>query len=340
MESLKSISERWSYKLALVLCTALATQSAHAFLIDDSVPYSASGTPMVAPLCKLGKSGTVTAPIGNQDARDPLAAVSKDPKEMLSRFYSSNDLVDVPQEDSSPELVQLWLMSPTPDYHEKLRGPAAKAAIAMIDYARAMGIDLYIHSGLRDYSTQCLVFNTKMRKEYALDPRLVEGRPADERVAARNVNTRSALPGQSEHQLGTAVDFVTFLDVMDPLKRGYKLEHEMDQTPAFAWLQANAYRFGFVLTYPKGPNGPNSVNARTGYVYEPWHWRYIGVRTATTYQACAAVGWTTQDFLREIAKNPSFQCASVAGQNLYYNRSIKNGPPVGQPVTANNQPVR
>ena len=107
--------------------------------------------------------------------------------------------------------------------------------------------------------------------------------------------------------MGTALDIVTYIPGM-----GYKLEPEMDQTPAFAWLQANAYRFGFVLSYPKGPDGVKAVNPRTGYVYEPWHWRYIGPVPARRYNDCLKTrGMTTQEFLRALNKNPNFVCTAA-----------------------------
>jgi len=72
-------------------------------------------------------------------------------------------------------------------------------------------------------------------------------------------NTFSADQGYSEHQLGTTVDFTT-----KELAAGYS---SFDQTEAYKWLLDNAYRYGFVLSYPKG----NSY-----YIFEPWHWRFVG----------------------------------------------------------------
>jgi D-alanyl-D-alanine carboxypeptidase len=72
-------------------------------------------------------------------------------------------------------------------------------------------------------------------------------------------NTFSADQGYSEHQLGTTVD-LTSPENSNQLA-GF------DGTKAFAWLQKNAHNYGFTLSYPKG-------NAY--YIYEPWHWRYVG----------------------------------------------------------------
>lgn len=81
---------------------------------------------------------------------------------------------------------------------------------------------------------------------------------------AGTANQFSADQGYSEHQLGTAIDFTT-PEVGSGLN-GFEYSHE------YAWLKNNAHRFGFILSYP--PN--NSY-----YQFEPWHWRFVGVKLAT-----------------------------------------------------------
>jgi D-alanyl-D-alanine carboxypeptidase len=81
-------------------------------------------------------------------------------------------------------------------------------------------------------------------------------------------NSFSAEQGYSEHQLGTALDFTT--PSLNGALSGF------DTTPAYAWLQNNAYKYGFILSYPKN-------NAY--YVYEPWHWRFVGIELATKLHA-------------------------------------------------------
>jgi LAS superfamily LD-carboxypeptidase LdcB len=73
----------------------------------------------------------------------------------------------------------------------------------------------------------------------------------------------SAPPGQSQHQLGTAVDFTNSA-------AGYRLWWPFGDTTASAWLVENAPEYGYVLAYPKG------IEEETGYQYEPWHYRYVG----------------------------------------------------------------
>ncbi|NLA46732.1 MAG: M15 family metallopeptidase, partial [Firmicutes bacterium] len=87
-------------------------------------------------------------------------------------------------------------------------------------------------------------------------------------------NRFSARPGQSEHQLGTTVDFGGT---------------SADWTTGFAntkqgkWLLNNAHLYGFALSYPEGKE---SV---TGYIYEPWHFRYIGVAVAKEWKESGLV---------------------------------------------------
>ena len=81
-------------------------------------------------------------------------------------------------------------------------------------------------------------------------------------------NAFSADQGYSEHQLGTAVDLTTQKDG----NRFSDASGGFDSTDGYTWMTQNAYKYGFVLSYPKG----NSY-----YIYEPWHWRFVGVALAT-----------------------------------------------------------
>ena len=109
---------------------------------------------------------------------------------------------------------------------------------------------LIVQSGYRSFSSQKTIHKAKVR---AL------GKVRGERLAAR--------PGYSEHQTGLAVDFAA---------RGVStLKVSFAKTKAGIWLAANAYRYGFVLRYPSGKT------LVTGYSFEPWHFRYVGVEVAT-----------------------------------------------------------
>ena len=119
---------------------------------------------------------------------------------------------------------------------------AAKAWREMSAAARAEGISLRIVSAFRSVERQAEL----------VQARLAGGQPLDAVLAV------SAPPGYSEHHSGCAVDLAT--DGVPPLEEGF------EQTAAFRWLEQNARRFGFTLSFPRG-------NAY-GYAYEPWHWRW------------------------------------------------------------------
>lgn len=84
-------------------------------------------------------------------------------------------------------------------------------------------------------------------------------------VYGTGANKFSADQGYSEHQLGTALDFTT-------PKLSDSLTLSFEKTDAYKWLQDNAYKYGFVISYPR---------ENTYYQFEPWHWRYVGVELAT-----------------------------------------------------------
>jgi D-alanyl-D-alanine carboxypeptidase len=123
----------------------------------------------------------------------------------------------------------------------RLRLPAYQALTAAAATAKNEGITLLVSSAYRSYAYQEGLFARNVAEL---------GRMEAERVSAR--------PGASQHQLGTAIDLGSITDAFAA-------------TPAGRWMEANAGRFGFSLSYPKG------YEYLTGYVWESWHYRYIGV---------------------------------------------------------------
>ena len=148
---------------------------------------------------------------------------------------------------------------------------AYMALDAMIREMKADGVwDTTVCSGYRSYSYQYnLYHNTYYNQEKAKNPGL-----SDEEIY-KIIDTYSARPGTSDHQTGLCVDF-------------YELEETFENRAAFKWLEKNAYRFGFILRFPKGKTDI------TGYTYEPWHWRFVGQLSA--YKIHHA-GLTLEEFL-------------------------------------------
>lgn len=126
-----------------------------------------------------------------------------------------------------------------------LRRGAYEAMLKMNKAARADGITLLISSSYRSYEYQKEVFARNAREEGS--------EAAAERISAR--------PGYSQHQLGTVIDFGT-------------IDNSYVNTKPGRWLAANAWRYGFSLSYPKG------CEEITGYDWECWHYRYIGLSAA------------------------------------------------------------
>jgi D-alanyl-D-alanine carboxypeptidase len=132
-----------------------------------------------------------------------------------------------------------------------LRSDAAGPVKHMFDAATADGHSLMIASAYRSATLQKTYFNN-----YAA----ISG------VAAANLY--SAFPGQSEHQTGLAID-------ISSVSRNCYLDTCFMKTLDGIWLAANGYKYGFVLRYPEGKTDI------TGYNFEPWHYRYVGIDLAT-----------------------------------------------------------
>jgi zinc D-Ala-D-Ala carboxypeptidase len=135
----------------------------------------------------------------------------------------------------------------TPDGAMKLRKPAAKAFQEMSAAAAAAGVTLAPISAFRSVNDQQQVFF---------------GVKAERNQTAEQRADVSAPPKYSEHHTGYAID------IGDANTPATNLSPTFDQTAAFQWLQANAARYNFELSFPK--------DNQQGVTYEPWHWRFMG----------------------------------------------------------------
>ena len=107
-----------------------------------------------------------------------------------------------------------------------------------------LGLNIWIQSGYRSYNFQNGLYNNYVNRD---------GKDA--------ADTYSARPGHSEHQTGLAFDLNT-------------ISSDFAYTPEGKWIHNNAYLYGFILRYPEGKENI------TGYMYEPWHLRYVGKELA------------------------------------------------------------
>ncbi|MGI6141399.1 MAG: M15 family metallopeptidase [Caldicoprobacterales bacterium] len=152
-------------------------------------------------------------------------------------------------------------------YNKKMRKEAAGALEELFKAASAEGINLYAVSGFRSYATQKTIFQRNVKS----------------RGSVEAANRYSAKPGYSEHQTGLAMD-VTSKSV------SYLLTSKFGEKAEGKWLKNNAHKYGFIIRFPKGKE------KITGYIYEPWHIRYLGVDLAT---AVYESGLTYEEYLGE-----------------------------------------
>lgn len=156
---------------------------------------------------------------------------------------------------------ELELLPPgyTASQGARLRPEACAAFLQMADAAAEEGLRLYSASPYRSYAAQERVY-----QRYAAQQ------------GAEAADTYSARAGFSEHQTGLALD----INVAS-------LSARFEETAEYAWLSAHSWEYGFILRFPQGKED------LTGYLFEPWHYRYVGPETA---RLCYEQGWTLEEF--------------------------------------------
>lgn len=134
---------------------------------------------------------------------------------------------------------------------KKMRKEAAIALENLFKGADIDGIMLYGVSGYRSYQTQRLIYEAKVKG-----------------VGTEEADRFVAQPGRSEHQTGLAMDLTNVNGRNKPLNQAFGASKEGK------WLLDNAHKYGFIIRYPAGKE------QITGYSYEPWHVRYVGIEAA------------------------------------------------------------
>ncbi len=168
-----------------------------------------------------------------------LDKLSKTDKELLQKYskvYFLNEHY-IPEKLTTIEKGYMYDESRNHQLHSKVVPYFNK----MVDAAKEDGIDLWVVSAYRSFQTQA-----QLKGAYTVS-------------YGSGANAFSADQGFSEHQLGTTIDFTT-----KGISGGLD---GFQNTPAYTWLNENAYKYGFTLSYSKG-------NAY--YMFEPWHWRFVG----------------------------------------------------------------
>lgn len=148
------------------------------------------------------------------------------------------------------EVEDLKTISKTYSYgdNKKLNKEAYDAFISLADDAKKEGYTILIVSSYRTYQDQEDVW-----KDYKAS------------FGTKKADAYAARAGSSEHETGLAIDVADYNDKND----------KFEATESFKWMQTNAHKYGYILRYPKGKENI------TGYSYEAWHYRYVGIDTAT-----------------------------------------------------------
>ena len=190
---------------------------------------------------------------------------------MMPHQNPMDTLILVNKQNRAPVLPVMLVKPNVPLVEERIseniymRPDAAAALEQMFEAAKQDGIMLYALSGFRSYATQKAIYNRKERPEYGI--------------------SSVAKPGYSEHQTGLAMDF----EGESTLGKG--LVEAIADSPEGIWVAQHCWEYGFILRYPK------DKESITGYIYEPWHIRYVGTEAALEIRD---LGVTFEEYIQMI----------------------------------------
>lgn len=193
---------------------------------------------------------TSTEPEQPNSEGDNEQIIVQNPGEIDVLVNRVNNLPDTYIPEDLVKLTEVPTVLSNPEVNQ-LRLPAYDALKLLFAGAKDAGYDLYARSGYRSYNTQTSLYSSYVENH---------GQEA--------ADTFSAKPGQSEHQTGLSMDITSE-------SMSYQLSETFGDTDEGKWVSENAHKYGFIIRYPKDKENV------TGYMYEPWHIRYLGVDMAT-----------------------------------------------------------
>lgn len=141
------------------------------------------------------------------------------------------------------------------DYNPEMQPEVIEAYTQMFEDGAAEGLNFELVSGFRSYDYQAELYNNYVSRD---------GKEAADRYSAE--------PGHSEHQTGLAIDVGSYDSAV-------LLQTSFEYTPEFQWMKDVAHEYGFIIRYMKGKEDT------TGYMYEPWHLRYVGDKATEIYES-------------------------------------------------------
>jgi len=247
-------------RIYIIIATLIVAASLGIFLLNRKSHAPAHNTTTRAHHTAAAQTDTQTPPTFDKqqysltDPTSPWVIVNKQ-RPLSPKTYSPSDLV----------VPSIPLRSNITSTEQYVRKQTATALEAMVAAAKQAGITLNLQSGYRSYNFQVTLYNRYVQQQ-------------GQAVA----DTQSARPGYSEHQTGFAAD------LGGTSQPSCNVEACFGDTPEGKWLAAHASEYGFIIRYPA------DRDSTTGYVYEPWHVRYVGTELAAEMRAKGVA--TLEDF--------------------------------------------
>lgn len=249
-------------KLLIIIATALAITVSLVFALNQKALSPAWLNQENKPSEKQVQKPTFDKQRLSITDPSSIWIIANKPRILQPKDYAPTDLI-------SPNVP---LRGASTSEEMKLRKETADALSTMVDAAKKQGVNLKLASGYRSYNTQISIYNNEV-KQYG------------KAVA----DTQSARPGHSEHQTGLAAD-------MQDINGKCVVADCFKDLPEGKWLAEHAWEYGFIIRYPAGKE------SITGYRYEPWHIRYIGVELAQEMHKTAVQ--TLEEFFGVVEKQP------------------------------------
>ncbi|MDJ1370738.1 M15 family metallopeptidase [Gulosibacter molinativorax] len=233
---------------------------------------SLSASPSSTPGASASPTPAASVPATTATAATPTSSAAPEPALDITTASSLTVLVNKhipldPINYAPDDLVSMESIDVRSMNDHSLRQDAADAVKGMFADAAEAGHYLDMTSGYREYDLQTQLYSGYVEEQ-----------------GVEEADSTSARPGFSEHQTGLAADISAPDAYPDCI-----LDTCFGETEAGQWLAENSWEYGFIVRYPEGET------AVTGYAYEPWHFRFIGVEAAAEYHESGAA--TYEEFV-------------------------------------------
>ena len=215
---------------------------------ETKVTLSGETIYMIAKDFDIKYENDVSAYLGDINSTDAYVRMLVNKQNPVDDDFVGNNLVEIPAKYRKSSSIDL-------------NKTALNALIAMMEDMFTLGYtDTFVTSAHRTYQYQEMLFSMyvdgEMENGYSYE------------AALERANKYSAKPEYSEHRTGLCVDFTTH-------SIGGVVDDDFETTEVCSWLKENAWKYGFVLRYPK-----DKVDI-TGYIHESWHYRFVGLEIAS-----------------------------------------------------------